>query len=88
MRRISQSVFSIAGILVAGAVVVSPALAQTGADFYKGKIVTYVVAGGSGGGYDAYGRLVAEYMQKHLPGSTFTVKNMPGACVYRELHPY
>jgi hypothetical protein len=43
---------------------------QTGADFYKGKTVTYIVATPPGGGYDFYGRLIAEYMQKHLPGST------------------
>ena len=57
----------------------SPALAQQGADFYKGKTVTYIVATAPGGGYDAYGRLVAEYLQKYLPGSTFVVRNMPGA---------
>ncbi len=55
------------------------AMAQQGADFYKGKTVTYIVATKAGGGYDFYGRLVAEYMQKYLPGSTFIVKNMPGA---------
>src|SRR5690242_21888590 len=56
-----------------------PALAQDGVDFYKGKTVTYIVATAPGGGYDLYGRLVAEYMQKYLPGSTFVVKNVPGA---------
>ena len=55
-----------------------PALAASGADFYKGKVVTYVVATSPGGGYDFYGRLVSKYMQKHLPGSTFVVKNKPG----------
>lgn len=57
----------------------TPAWAQKGADFYKGKSVTYIVATAPGGGYDFYGRLVADYMQKHLPGSTFVVRNMPGA---------
>ncbi len=57
----------------------TPALAQSDADFYKNKTVTYIVATKAGGGYDFYGRLVAEYMQKKLPGSTFIVKNMPGA---------
>lgn len=61
------------------ALTASPSLAQQGADFYKGKTVTYIVATAPGGGYDAYGRLVAEYMQKYLPGSTFVVRNMPGA---------
>src|SRR5918999_1723237 len=57
----------------------SVALAQSEADFFKGKMVTYIIATAPGGGYDYYGRLVAEYMQKHLPGSTFVVRNMPGA---------
>lgn len=53
--------------------------AGEGEEFYKGKTVTYIVATAPGGNYDTYGRLVAEYMQKHLPGSTFVVRNMPGA---------
>ena len=61
------------------AALVSPAAAQNPADFFKGKTVTYIVATAPGGGYDLYGRLVSEYMQKHLPGSTFIVKNVPGA---------
>ena len=64
---------------IAGLVAATPVLAQTGADFYKGKTVTYIVATPPGGGYDFWGRLVAEYMQKYLPGSTIIVKNMPGA---------
>ncbi len=58
---------------------VVPASAQDGAAFFKDKTVTYIVATSPGGGYDSYGRLVAEYMQRNLPGSTFVVKNMPGA---------
>jgi tripartite-type tricarboxylate transporter receptor subunit TctC len=67
---------------VLGAVVLAaatPSQAQQGADFFNGKTVTYIVSTAPGGGYDTYGRLVAEYMQKHLPGSTIVVKNMPGA---------
>ena len=55
----------------------APAMAQ--ADFYNGKTITYIVATSPGGGYDTYGRLVAKYMEKHLPGSTIIVKNVPGA---------
>lgn len=64
---------------IAAALVFSPVLAADGADFFKGKTVTYIVPTAAGGGYDYYGRLVAEYMQRHLPGSTFVVRNMPGA---------
>ena len=53
--------------------------AQSGAEFFAGKTVTYIVATDPGGGYDTNGRLVAEFMQKHLPGSTFVVRNIPGA---------
>ncbi len=74
-RRCCPSALAVA----IAAMAASPSLAQTGADFYRDKTVTYVVATAPGGGYDVYGRLIAEYMQKHLPGSTFVVKNMPGA---------
>lgn len=47
--------------------------------FYNGKTVNLVVATGAGGGYDNYGRLLAPYMQKYLPGSTVIVKNVEGA---------
>jgi tripartite-type tricarboxylate transporter receptor subunit TctC len=67
-----------AGLALAG-VTAKNASAADGAAFYKGKTVTYIVATGAGGGYDFYGRLVAKYMQKYLPGSTFVVKNVPGA---------
>ncbi|MDX1484268.1 MAG: tripartite tricarboxylate transporter substrate-binding protein [Alphaproteobacteria bacterium] len=54
------------------------AKADTGAEFFKGKTVKYIVATSPGGGYDFYGRLVAKFMEKNLPGSTFVVVNKPG----------
>jgi tripartite-type tricarboxylate transporter receptor subunit TctC len=71
--------FLVMATLTVFATLAAPAFAQTGADFYKGKTVTYIVATPPGGGYDFWGRLVAEYMQKYLPGSTVVVKNMGGA---------
>jgi tripartite-type tricarboxylate transporter receptor subunit TctC len=68
-----------AGAFAALAISVAPAIAQTGADYFKGKTITYIVATSPGGGYDTYGRLVAEYMQRYLPGATVVVRNMPGA---------
>jgi tripartite-type tricarboxylate transporter receptor subunit TctC len=79
MIKIFRRLNAIAGALAAAAIAASPAFAQTGADFFKGQTVTYIVATAPGGGYDLYGRMVAEYMQKYLPGSTFVVKNVPGA---------
>jgi tripartite-type tricarboxylate transporter receptor subunit TctC len=49
-------------------------------DFYKGKTITMVVSYGPGGGYDIYGRLLAQHMSKHIPGHpTIIINNMPGA---------
>ena len=53
--------------------------APADANYFKGKTINYVVATGAGGGYDTYGRLIARYMQKYLPGSRFLVRNVPGA---------
>src|SRR5215472_11668880 len=46
---------------------------------FRGKTITYIVATSPGGGYDTYGRMIALYMQKYLPGSRIVVKNVPGA---------
>lgn len=48
-------------------------------NFYKGKVINYIVATKPGGGYDAYARVIGKYMQKYIPGSTVIVKNLPGA---------
>ena len=46
--------------------------------FYEGKTVRLII--GPGGGYDYWGRLVARYMAKYIPGNpAFVVQNMPGA---------
>ena len=49
------------------------------ADYYKGKTMKLIVATKPGGGYDLYGRMIARFMQKYLPGSKIIVKNRPGA---------
>ena len=46
--------------------------------FYEGKVMTVIVTTKPGGGYDWYGRLIARYMEKYLPGSTVIIKNIPG----------
>ncbi len=76
MHSLRMAALGAAALTVFGA---GAAAAQEGPDFYKGKTVNYIVATAPGGGYDTNGRLVAQFMQKHLPGSTFVVQNMPGA---------
>ncbi len=49
-------------------------------DYYKGKIIRIVVGSPSGGGYDAYGRLVSRHLGNFIPGKpTVIVSNMQGA---------
>jgi tripartite-type tricarboxylate transporter receptor subunit TctC len=65
-----------AAILLAAA----PTRAQPVADFYRGKTLRMLIGYGPGGGYDIYGRLVAEFLPRHLPGNpTIVAQNMPGA---------
>ena len=61
-------------VLSAGA-----ARADAVSDFYKGRTVTLLVGFGAGGGYDAYSRVVAEIMPRHIPGKPeMIVQFMPG----------
>jgi tripartite-type tricarboxylate transporter receptor subunit TctC len=49
-------------------------------DFYKGKTLRIVIGYAPGGGFDAYARLLADYLPRHLPGApTAIVQSMPGA---------
>ncbi len=57
---------------------VSPARAQDAAGFYKGKTVKFVVGYGTGGGFDAYARMIAAPLGKALD-ATVVVENQPGA---------
>ncbi|HTI85224.1 MAG TPA: tripartite tricarboxylate transporter substrate-binding protein [Alphaproteobacteria bacterium] len=64
--------------------VISTAMLASGAanaqDFLGGKQLKMMVATPPGGGYDAYGRLVARHMRDYLPGRpNIVVNNMAGA---------
>ncbi len=79
MRKITMlgAVFAIAAATLLPA---KPAAAQSVADFYRGKTLRMLIGYGPGGGYDIYGRLVAEFLPRHLPGNpTIIAQNMPGA---------
>src|SRR5688572_1507420 len=54
--------------------------AQTADQFFKGKTVNLYIGFGPGGTYDYYGRLVARYLGRHLPGEpTVVAQSMPGS---------
>src|SRR5436190_9057442 len=49
-------------------------------DFYKGKTISMAIAHSVGGGYDLYGRLLARFWRKHIPGNpTIVPQQMTGA---------
>jgi tripartite-type tricarboxylate transporter receptor subunit TctC len=63
-------------ILVLGPV---PAIADSVADFYRGKQIRVVVRTTPATDYDQYSRLIARFMGKHIPGNpSMVVVNMPG----------
>jgi tripartite-type tricarboxylate transporter receptor subunit TctC len=68
--------------LVAGFILQAGATAPSNAQAvdFQGKSLTMIVGSAPGGGTDAVGRLVANFLGKHLPGQpSISVRNMPGA---------
>jgi tripartite-type tricarboxylate transporter receptor subunit TctC len=75
-------VFSFAAIIAACASLATfssrPAHAEN--NFYSGKTIQMLIGFSSGGGYDLYGRTLARYLGRHIPGNPEIVpQNMPGA---------
>jgi len=67
---------------VALAALITPSLAQD-ANFAK-KTITVYIGNTAGGSYDLYGRVVARYLGKYVPGTpTVIATNMPGAGTLR-----
>ena len=76
-RRLGQ-VIGVLGIF--GMVAAMPVMAQDLAMPWKGKPIQMVVGSAPGGGYDAFARLLAPHLARHLPGQpTIVIQNMPGA---------
>lgn len=49
-------------------------------DFFKGKTISLNIGADVGGGFDAYGRVIAEFLGRHVPGQPKVIpQNMPGA---------
>jgi tripartite-type tricarboxylate transporter receptor subunit TctC len=61
------------------AATIGPASAQSVAEFYAGKTITFVVGSDVGGGYDTNARLIARHLGKFIPGNpNVIVQNRPG----------
>jgi tripartite-type tricarboxylate transporter receptor subunit TctC len=67
-------------LLTVASSLAAPASAQSVSDFYRGRTVEVVVGYLAGAGFDTFGRLLADHMGRHIPGSPkLVVRNMPGA---------
>src|SRR5262245_66622403 len=68
-----------AALLSATIVGAAPAAADAVADFYRGKQIRVIVRTLPATDYDAYSRLIARFMGKHIPGNpSMIVVNMTG----------
>ena len=62
------------------ALMVSAAAADPVEDFYRNHPINFYIGNTVGGGYDLYGRFIARYLGRHIPGNPSIVPvNMPGA---------
>jgi tripartite-type tricarboxylate transporter receptor subunit TctC len=67
-------------IVAAVAALASIAKADSIADFYKGRSISLIIGYSVGGGYDAYARLLARFIGKHIGGEPSIVpQQMTGA---------
>jgi tripartite-type tricarboxylate transporter receptor subunit TctC len=74
LRELIRAAFSV--LLMTGASL-SPAI---GAEMFEGRTITILSSGTPGGGYDAFARMLARHLGRHLPGApAVVVKNVPGA---------
>ena len=74
-----KKVFSRISLLFGLALLCSVAHAAA-PEFFKGKTIRLVVGNSVGGAQDDWGRFVAQYLGKHIPGNPdIVVQNMPGA---------
>ncbi len=74
-----KKVFFAAAFLF-GCVLLSSVAHAAAPEFFKGKTIRLVVGNSVGGAQDDWGRFVAQYLGKHIPGNPdIVVQNMPGA---------
>jgi tripartite-type tricarboxylate transporter receptor subunit TctC len=82
VRRLKAALKRIAWALSTAAMLLAAMPASNAdpiADFYRGKTLRLLIGYGPGGGYDLYGRLVAEFLPRFIPGNpTIVPQNMPG----------
>jgi tripartite-type tricarboxylate transporter receptor subunit TctC len=76
----SRSLLAMLAVAAFSLLLWNPAIESAGPDyaFYKGKVIEFYVPYAIGGGFDAYGRGLKPMLEKHIPGATVVVRNIPG----------
>lgn len=65
--------------VICGIAAASPAMAESPAEFYKGKTITIVLGHPPGGSYDLYARFAADHLKRFIPGNpNIIVQHRPG----------
>jgi len=79
MHRLERASMIALALVLAG-FAAGGAAAQTPEQFYKGKLLDLEIGYPTGGSNDAYGRLLANHLGRHIPGAPAIVpRNTPGA---------
>ena len=79
VRRAAAGVLTVLPLSLSAILLASLARSQAD-DFYKGRQVAIICGFQPGGGYDAYARLLARHIGRHIPGNpSVVVQNMDGA---------
>ena len=74
---LNRKTISRVGVLIFSSLISGAAFAD---DFYKGRQVTFMVGSGAGSVNDAYARLLARHLRRHIPGDpNIIVQAVPGA---------
>ena len=55
-------------LMISSALMLTAQLAQA-EDFYRGKVITFLVGSGEGGSFGIYGQVLAQHMPKYIPGN-------------------
>ena len=75
---IGQVLFGLALSGLGFALGLTPARADSVADFYRGKELRLIIGASVGGGYDIYARAIAKHLGEHIPGNPSIVpQDMP-----------
>jgi putative tricarboxylic transport membrane protein len=77
LRHLARVLAVLALLVCVPACLSGVAMAETAAEFYRGKVVKLVVGYGAGGGYDTYARMLAPHLEQRLE-ATVVVENRPG----------